>query len=178
MWYSPVQAGVGLLLLFVLPGFFSARALFPEWRLTGDDALTRWVETAALALLLSLAYTVLIGSALLNLAGTGFSASWGNPTLEEALLAVTVAGALIAFARGGFARSAPAAPPLEPSGGESGAWELIRRSEDLARQERRLKHALRTARDRTESERIQKELDGVGRERDSLRSAREAEYAA
>src|SRR5271170_8106810 len=114
MWYSPVQAGVGLLLLFVLPGFFSARALFPEWRLTGDDALTRWVETAALALLLSLAYTVLIGSALLNLAGTGFSASWGNPTLEEALLAVTVAGALIAFARGGFARSAPAAPPLEP----------------------------------------------------------------
>jgi Protein of unknown function (DUF1616) len=177
MWYSPVQAIVGLLLLFVVPGFFTTRALFPEWRLTGADALIRWVETAALSLVLSVAYTVLVGSVLLNLGGAGFSASWSDPTLEGGLLAVSGVGAGLAVARGGFSRTPPKAPALEPSGGEEGAWELVQRGEELARRERRLRHALRTARDPAESERIRSELEGVGRERESLRQAREAEYA-
>jgi hypothetical protein len=177
MWYSLPEAAVGLLLLFFLPGFFTTRALFPEWRLTGLDALVRWVETMALALILSVAYTVLIGSILLNLSEPGFSATWADPLLEGALGLVTLAGAAVAFVRGGFRTLPPAAPPLEPSSGETGGWAMIRQSEEWARRERRLRHALRIAQDRAEAERIRTELNSLAQERDSFRRSREAEYA-
>ncbi len=135
------------------------------------------METAALTLLLSVAYTVLVGSVLLNLSTVGFSATWSHPVLEEGLLAITGAAAALAVLRGGFSRNVPPAPTPEPSGGAEGGWELMRKNEELARRERRLRHALRTAHDARESDRIRAELDGLGRERESLRNAREAEYA-
>lgn len=177
MWYSPLEALVGLLLLFVLPGFFTGRALFPEWRLSGPGALARWVETAALSLVVSTAYTVLVGSVLLNLSGPGFQAGWSDPVLEGVLAAIAVGAASVAVLRGGFATVPPSAPALEPSGGEGDGWERMRKAEELARQERRLKHALRVAHDPAETGRIRAELDRLDQERESLRRGREAEYA-
>src|SRR5579871_3522205 len=120
MWYSPLEAAAGLLLLFVLPGFFTARALFPEWRLSGPEALTRGVETAALSWVVSTAYTVLVGTVLLNLPGAGFSSGWSDPVLEAALAAISGAAAVAAVARGGFSRTVPPARAPEPTGGEGG----------------------------------------------------------
>ena len=178
MWYSSPEAVAGGLLIFLLPGFFLSRALFPEWRLTGIDAGARWVETVAFSLVVSVAITILLGSALLNLPGAGFQAAWSDPTLEVGLSAVTVIAAVAAFARGGFARIAPAAPSPEPSAGEDGSWDLLRRSEELARQERRLRHALKASQDPGEVRRITAELDGVAAEAEALRTERGKEYVS
>ncbi|MFY9717906.1 MAG: DUF1616 domain-containing protein, partial [Thermoplasmata archaeon] len=62
-----LEATVGGLLLFVVPGFTLARCLFPEWRFRGPDGARRALETATLAFVLSIALTVLVGSALLGL---------------------------------------------------------------------------------------------------------------
>ncbi len=177
MWYSPLEAVAGLLLLFVLPGFFTTRALFPEWRLSGPEALTRGVETAALSWVVSTAYTVLVGTVLLNLPGAGFSSGWSDPVLEAALAAISGAAAVAAVARGGFSRTVPPARAPEPSGGEGGGWERMQELEELGRQERRLRHALRTATDPADSERLKAELERLDRQRDGLRRAREAEYS-
>jgi len=91
-----LEAIVGGLLLFVVPGFAVARALFPEWRFRGPDGTLRALETATLSFVLSVALTVLVGSLLLGLAPGGFAAAWSDPVLEVALAAV----ALVAVAAG------------------------------------------------------------------------------
>ena len=174
---NPAEAAVGLALVFVLPGFAIGRATFPEWRFRGPDALTRVVETAALSLLLSVGVTILLGFGWLNLPGTGFAATWSNPTLELSLAAVTVVALVVAWGRGAFRRAPPPAPALEPEGGAEGAWETMRKAEGLAREERRLQHALRRPPAGADVARLRADLDRVTEEIKALRAAREAEYA-
>jgi hypothetical protein len=174
---SPVETVVGLLLVFVLPGFAIGRATFPEWRFRGPDALLKVVETAALSLALSVGVTVLLGFGLLNLPGTGFAATWSNPQLEILLAAMTAIALAVAWVRGAFRSEPPAAPALEPLGGEDNAWETLRQVEALSREQRRLRHSLRHSPDPREAERLRSEIDRVGGEIDLLRAGREAEYA-
>lgn len=178
MWYDPLGAAAGVLLVFVLPGLTSTKALFPEWRFRGPDALVRVVEVAALSLVLSVGYTVLIGFGLLNLPGTGFSATWSDPILELLLLGVVLVGLALGWARGAYRSEPPAAPPLEDSGGEEGGWELLRETERLAREERRLRHALRVSPNDAESARLNGELDRVSQEMAELRERRVREYGS
>jgi hypothetical protein len=176
MTVSPIEALLGILLVFVLPGLGAARALFPEWRFRGPDGLVRVIETAALALVLSVSLTILVGFGLLNTTG-GFSASWSDPALEAILAAITVAGFALAVLRGAFSRVAPAPRPLEPLGGEGGGPESLRQAEDLLREERRLRHALRVSGDAANTARLQDDLTRVRAEARRLGSAREEEYA-
>ena len=151
--------------LIATGAYIAAALAVLAWRSRGID----------LALVLSVALTVLVGTALLN--GPGFSASWSDPALEGVLAGITLAAAAVAVLRGGFSRQPLSVPPPEPGSGEGGGWELIRQREALARQERRLQHALRTSRDPKEIERLTAELDGLRSEVARLAQAREAEYA-
>lgn len=176
MAVSPIEALAGLLLIFFLPGFAVARALFPEWRFRGPDGLLRVVETGAMSLVLSVSLTVLIGFALLNSPG-GFSASWSDPVLEAILAGITGVGLVAAGLRGAFAREAPESRPLELLGGEEGGAEALERAEELAREERRLRHALRVSREGPDAVRFRGELVRVRAEAERLGRAREEEYA-
>jgi hypothetical protein len=176
MTVSPLEALIGVLLVFVLPGLALSRALFPEWRFRGPDGLVRVVETASLALILSVALTIVVGFGLLS-SSAGFSASWSDPALEAVLGVITVVGFAVAWLRGAFARVPPAARPLEPLGGEEGSAEALGRAEELLREERRLRHALRVAHDEASTARLQNDLSRVRAEVRRLGTAREEEYA-
>ncbi|HEY6237938.1 MAG TPA: hypothetical protein VIZ68_01975 [Thermoplasmata archaeon] len=171
---SAPQAVAGVLLLFVLPGLTTAKALFPEWRLRGPERLLRSVELGTLSLVLSVGYTVLLGFGLLNLP-VGFSAAWSDPLLEELLAIVTLGGFIVGWARGAYRKEPPPAPAPETSPGEDGAWEVVRSLEILAREERRIRHALRVdatgptaAGLRAELDRVQAETRRLGDERGAL----------
>ena len=176
MAVAPVEALLGVLLVFVLPGFALSRALFPEWRFRGPAGLLRAVETGAMSLVLSAAVTILGGFVLLN-TPAGFSATWSDPTLEGVLAGITVLGLAVAAYRGAFARVAPTARPLEPLSGEEGGAEALARAEELAREERRLRHALRVAPDDASAARLKDDLGRVRAEVQRLGTAREEEYA-
>lgn len=176
MSVSPIEAIIGLLLVFVLPGLGTARALFPEWRFRGPEAAVRAVETVTLTLVLSVAYTILIGFGLLSTAG-GFTASWSTPTLEIALAGVSAVAFGVAALRGAFARVPPAGPVPEPLGGEAQGAELLARAEELAREERRIRHELRVGRDDRRDASLRAELDRNRAEARRLGRLREEEYA-
>ncbi|MCI4369300.1 MAG: DUF1616 domain-containing protein [Thermoplasmata archaeon] len=179
MGANPVEVVVGLLLVFALPGFALTRALFPEWRLRGPDALERIVETATLSLVTSVALTVLVGFALLNGPGGGFQASWSQPVLEGVLAGIAAVGFAIALVRGGFSKTAPSGPAPEASPGVEGAWELLRRLEGLYRQERRLRHEIRgIPAGSPRAAELSQQLEQVRSESDRLKRAREAEYGS
>ena len=176
MSVSPPAALAGLLLLFVLPGLATTFALFPEWRFRGPAAILRAVEVAALSLILSVSYTVLLGFVLLN-SPSGFSAAWSSPTLELLLAAVTIVGFSVAIARGAFRRGAATLPrALEPSPGEEGGWEILRELESLARQERRLTHSVRVAETESDRKRSGDELARIRAEIRRIGEEREAEF--
>ena len=96
--------------------------------------------------------------------------------IRDRLVVIALAAFLVAYFRGAFARVAPAAVPLEPSGGEEGAWELTRELDRLGREERRLEHELR-ARAASEGPRIQARLDEDRAQSAALRAEREGQYA-
>ena len=169
---------VGFLLIFFVPGYALTKATFPEWRVRGPDGLLRLLETVTLSFVLSIVLTVLVGYGLLAAAPGGFQAYWTDPLLEAALAAVAAVGFAVAWLRGGFARSAPPAPPSEAPFGETGAWQLSRELERLAREERRIRHQLRVhGGDPAEASRLREELARVDGERSELQRRREAEYA-
>jgi uncharacterized membrane protein len=165
------EVAVGIPLLFFVPGYAVAKALFPEWRVRGVLALRRALEIATLAFVLSVVLTVLVGWALLDVAPSGFQASWSDPVLESILAAVALIAFVAGLTRGAYAREPPAPSAPEPDVGEENAWELTRRLDDLAREERRLRHALRAsdvdrATTEREIERLRAEQDALGRERE------------
>ena len=168
----------GGLLLFVLPGLATARALFPEWRFRGPDGLRRALETVTLAFVLSVALTVLVGSLLLGVAPGGFAASWSDPILEAALAAVTVVAVLAGALRGAYSRSPPARSLPAPEPGGAGAWELGRELDRLHREDRRLVHRLRglTAEDPQVAD-IERQRAELARRIEGLERRREEEYA-
>jgi uncharacterized protein DUF1616 len=175
---SLLEASAGLLLVFFLPGYTTTRAVFPEWRLRGVDAWRRGVEIVTLSFVLSIGWAVVVGYLLLAGAPGGFQASWTNPELEVALLAIALVTFLVGWRAHAYARNPPAtvASPTEP--GEEGAWELTRHLDHLAREERRLEHALRvTGSSGAESEALRAQLSGLREESSRLRQNREQQYA-
>jgi uncharacterized membrane protein len=168
----------GGLILFFVPGYAIAKALFPEWRVRGPEGGRRLLEIVTLSFVTSIGLTVVVGFGILDLVPGGFAAAWSDPVLEGALAAVALVGFVAAFFRGAFARTPPASPPTAMEAGEEGAWELSRELERLGRDERRLQHALRVyAQNPTEVARLTAELESVKAERDTLRRKREDEYA-
>jgi len=175
---SIAEGIVGGLLLFFVPGYAVAKALFPEWRVRGPEGTRRLLELLTLSFVTSVGLTVVVGFGILSLATGGFAAAWSDPLLEAALAAVALLGFAVAIARGAFARTPPTVPAGPEVPGEEGAWELSRDLERLARDERRLRHALRvSALSPSDTARLTGELDSVRAERDALRRKREEEYA-
>ncbi|MCI4319545.1 MAG: DUF1616 domain-containing protein [Thermoplasmata archaeon] len=178
MTVSIPLAVLGGLLVFALPGYAVTKAVFPEWRLRGPNALLTAVELATLSFVLSVVLSVLVGFVLLNTAPAGFQANWTDPRLEAALGAITALGLTGAVARGGFARVAPSAPLLEEDQGATGGWEAVRRLDRLVREERGLRRSLVAAPPGSEEEReLRSRIERVRAEAASVRTSREAELA-
>jgi hypothetical protein len=177
MVLDTLEAIAGALLVFLLPGLAWSRALFPEWRLRGELAITRAVETATLAVLLSIGSTILVGFLLTAPGAGGFSARWSDPTLEAALGALTLVGAVVAYLRGGFDRVPPAAPVLEPAPGADSPEPMLLELERLRRRERYLRRELRR-RDLSAGERarLDSEHRTVEARTRELEQEREAQY--
>ncbi len=173
-----LESGVGFVLVFFLPGYAISRALFPEWRLRGPLALRRLVELTTLSFVLSVTLTALVGYGLLTAAPGGFQAAWSNPVLEGVLLGVTVVAGGAGVARGAYRRDPLASPAPSSSGGEEGAFELTRQLDLLGREERRIRHGLRSpAPTPPERDRLRHRLEEIEEERADLSRRREAEYA-
>ncbi|HZY92814.1 MAG TPA: hypothetical protein VFG07_08640 [Thermoplasmata archaeon] len=167
----------GLLLVFVLPGFTLAKAVFPEWRVRGRDAAMVAVQLLALSLVTSVAITILVGFALLVLPGQGFAASWSDPVLEGILVGVAVAGLVVGLVRGAYSHVPPVARALEPSPGADDGWQLVERLHSVDRERRRLAHRLRVDPPSPEEAVRQREvLEALDREAAALRHQRESEY--
>jgi hypothetical protein len=174
---APWEPVVGIPLVFFVPGYAVAKAIFPEWRVRGEARWKRLLEVATLGFVLSVVLTVVVGALLLAAAPGGFQASWSNPVEEAALAAVALVGFVAGWMRGAYAREPPAAPTPEPDSGEEGAWSLTRRLDELNREERRLRHRLRTT-GSSPAERlaIEREIEGLHVEIDRLGREREAAY--
>jgi hypothetical protein len=172
------EIAVGLPLLFFVPGYTVAKALFPEWRVRGVIRWRRLLEIATLAFVLSVVLTVLVGGLLLAASPSGFQASWSDPEVEAILAGIALVGFVAGWMRGAYSREPPAGQRPEEEPGGEGAWPLQERLDDLAREERRLRHRLRTGgvagAERTA---LEGEIERVRTERESLGRAREAEYA-
>ena len=175
---SVVEAVVGGALVFVLPGAAVAKAVFPERRVRGPDGVRWALELAALALVLSVVLTVVVGAVLLSVAPGGFAASWSDPLLEAVLAAITAVAFVAAAAQGAF-RSVP--PPTRPSAEEPGSeapWELADALGRLQRERKGLERDLArlgTA-DTALGERLRGRLARIGEEEATLRERREADY--
>jgi hypothetical protein len=175
---SLFESFAGLLLLFVLPGYTTTRALFPEWRIQGSEAWRRAVEIVTLSFVLSIGWTVVVGYLLLTVAPGGFQAFWTDPELEVALLGVSVVAFVVGWHFGAYSRTPPARSSSEPDPGGEGAWELTRQLDQLARDERRLEHELRVAgRSGGDAAALESRLAVVREESSRLRQDRESQYA-
>jgi hypothetical protein len=175
---SVAEVAAGLLLVFVLPGFTLAKAIFPEWRVRGAVAIERGVELATLSFLLSVVLTVLVGFVLAGVPSVGFHADWSDPLLEAVLAALAAVAFVVGWGRGAYRREAPVGPTPERAGGSEGGWELLRKLEQNARDSRRLRHQLRTApKGSAESDRILAELESLEVKNEELRRSREREIA-
>ncbi len=174
---NAAEVAAGVLLLFFLPGYAWTKAVFPEWRIRGAVATLRLLEVVTLSLVCSVALTVLVGYALLTASPTGFQAYWSNPQLEVGLALVAAFGLGVGLFRGAYAREPPA--PMAPEPADEGTtWDVMLELEDLRRQERRLRHQLRTAAAGSpEAARLNSELERVRADVDALASRREGEYA-
>lgn len=178
MAVAPVEAVVGFLLVFVLPGFTIAKAVFPDRRMRAADGVAWGVELAALTLVLSIVVTVLVGFVALAALPSGFSASWSDPTLEIGLGAVSLFAGAVGVVRGAYSRTPPSRVAPEPAPGADDGWEQLRTMERLVREERRWAHRLRTAgASGAERESILSGLEAVRSEIRRLRESREGEYA-
>jgi Protein of unknown function (DUF1616) len=172
------EVAVGLPLLFFVPGYTVTKALFPEWRVRGTLRWRRLLEITTLGFVLSVVLTVLVGGLLLAASPSGFQASWSDPEVEAILGGIALVGFVGGWVRGAYSREPPTAPVPEEEPGGEGAWELRARLDELAREERRLRHQLRTGGvSGTERSTLEGEIDRLRAEQESLARAREAEYA-
>ncbi len=171
-----LEAFAGLALLFFLPGFTVARAVFPERRLRGPAGLRGAVELVVLSFVLSVGLTVLVGYLLLSASPGGFSASWGSPVLEATLAALVVVALAVGLVRGSYARVPPPSPVPEAPG-EEGAFELTRELDRLRAEKVRLMARRRSVADRPqEAEALRREIARLAGEEESLARRREADF--
>jgi hypothetical protein len=170
------EAIAGGLLLFFVPGYAVAKALFPERRLRGPDAVRWGLELAALSFVLSVVLTVVLGYVLLVGAPGGFSATWADPLLEAALAAVAAVAFAAGWLQGAYAREPrrPAERPAEALG----PWELDDRLDRLQRERLRLERELRRSAGGDAAAGLRERIAGVVDEERSLQRRREAEYDA
>ena len=174
---SVPEAVAGGALLFFVPGFTVAKALFPERRVRGPDGVRWAIELVALALVLSVALTVVVGYGLLVGEPGGFSATWGNPLLESILAAIAAVAAFAGWLGGAYARHPPPAPTgAEP--GTEGVGALGGELDRLQRERLVLERELRssTSADPEARARLTARHDRVTREESALRRRREADY--
>lgn len=179
---NPAFALVALLLVFVLPGFGLARALWPEWRLRGERGLETIVTLAAASLVLSVGISILVGFVLGNAPGGWFQASPSSPVLEAILTGLTGAFLLVALLRGAFSHTVPAPPKLAspPLAGEQDLAEVWQEFEEMARQESELRRRLKAERGQgsPEAAATQRDLETLMARRRERETQREAELGA
>ncbi|MCI4346554.1 MAG: DUF1616 domain-containing protein [Thermoplasmata archaeon] len=177
MVLDTIEFWVGGLLLFALPGYTWTRALFPEWRIRGEQALDHAVRIGTLSFVWSLAFVVVVGSSLSEVPSLGFSATWSNPRLELILAGLSAIGFVVAWLRGAFRSGAPATAEGAASGEDTPLPWLVE-FDRLEREERRLRRALaRSAPDSEGARLLTTELDRLKAEGRTLRRRREEEYA-
>lgn len=105
MAVSPLGVLVGLVLVFIAPGFMLLHALFPGRRYFGPFHVA---ALASLSVVVSVAVTVVLGTILAFLPGGPGGRGWfqgaqtGTPVLEWALAAISIALFGVAWARGAF----------------------------------------------------------------------------
>jgi membrane protein implicated in regulation of membrane protease activity len=172
---SPLFSVVALLLFFFVPGFLLMKALWPEWRFRGVKGLERGLTLVAGGVVLSVALTIIIGFYLGN---TGlFQAGQGNPLLEEILAAISVVCLIAGWWRGAYSAKAPPESRLTepPLYGEDDADSFGSTMEQIARDQRRIRHELRIAKrdDPREAERLQGELDSLASRQRAMERERE-----
>lgn len=173
-----LESAGGFALLFFVPGFVVSKALFPEWRLRGPATLRRLVELVTLSFVLSVALTVFVGYLLLAGAPGGFGATWNYPLLEACLFGISLVALAVGLARGAYGRELPARRPAPAESDGEGAFELAAQLDELRREERRVRHELRTSGGSdAERGRLERRLDEIDRESADLRTRREEEYA-
>lgn len=157
-------------LLFFVPGFAVARAVFPERRFRGPAGLRGAFELVVLSFVLSVALTVLVGYVVLTVFPSGFSAAWSSPTIEVVLTAVTGVALAVGALEGSYRRApSPSVPAADD--GEEGAWELTQELDRLGARRRALRRAAPA--DASSAERTREEID---REEQAVATAREAAY--
>jgi hypothetical protein len=171
---NPAEILLGLLLIFFLPGYGVVVATFPEWRIRGPQAWERGLTTIGLAIVLSIALTVVSGYALLSLGPTGFTASWTQPQLEILLSVVAVLGIGIGALRGAFERNPPLFGPKAPE--EPDPYEMTRELDRLRRESRRARRSLPDIPDRAGQESAHRELEAIETEIQRIQRELEAEY--
>lgn len=173
-----VQAVAGGALVFFVPGYAVAKAVFPERRLVGPTAVAWALELVALAFVLSVVLTVTVGYVLLAGTPGGFSASWTDPRLEGGLAAIALVAFVAGWQEGAYARVPPARRRTIEEPGTGGAWELSDRLDRLQRERLGLDRQLR-ATPSTDAGRIAQltaDRDRVVAEEEELRRRREEEY--
>jgi len=171
------EAIAGGALLFFVPGFAVAKAVFPERRVRGEGGVRWAIELVALALVLSVVLTVVVGYLLLVGAPGGFSASWTNPLLETALAAIALVALFAGWLQGAYARLPPqAAAAAEP--GTEGVWELRVELDRLQRERLSLDRELRATPEPQGAirARLTARREEVVRAEETLRRGRDAEY--
>jgi len=175
---SVVEAVAGGCLLFFVPGYTVAKAVFPERRLSGPEGVGWAIELVALALVLSVVLTVAVGYLLLADAPGGFSASWSDPLLESVLGAIALLAGVAGWLEGAYARVPPARMARQPEPGGTGAWELSVELDRLQRERLGLERELRrTAASEVEARAgLRTRIDQVVDAEQVLRRRREAEY--
>lgn len=170
------EAVVGGALVFFVPGYAVAKAVFPERRLAGADGVRWAVEVVALAFVLSVVLTVTVGYVLLVGAPGGFVASWSDPLLEAALAAIAGVAFAVGWLEGAYRRAPPRARRSDLEPGTGGPWEL---SAELARLQRERLGLERDLRGRPAADaeaRLRARLARVLEEEEALRRRREADY--
>lgn len=187
MAVSPLGALVGILLVFLAPGFFLLQALFPGRRYFGPFHVA---ALAALSVALSVAITVVVGSVLGFLPGGPGGRGWfqgaqtGAPVLELTLGGLSLLLFLVGWWRGAFPLLGRGRE-VEPIA-ERGEPEEITRLRDLRLEEERLrKEAARVRKRATQSRDVgvkgalQEAAEDLERERKSVaQRARDLERRA
>ena len=171
-----VEAVAGGLLIFVVPGFTIAKAVFPERRLATPEGVRWAIELAALSLVLSVVLTVVVGYVLLVGAPGGFSATWSDPLLETVLAAIALVAFVGGLLQGAYARDPRPSVARPEEAGTVGAAELSRQLDRLQRDRRRLERELRGSPDATTAASLRARLGAVTDEEAALRRQREADY--
>ncbi len=163
-----------LALFFFLPGFVWVRALWPEKRFRGPEAVENVVEGLTAGFLLSLALTILIGFGLGNGPGT-FQAAPSDPLLETILAILTAGGLAAGWLRGGWGPHSTAGG-AEPSSPPEDLEGTISRFEDMEAEERELSRALKGSRGAGEASGLRQRLADLRARRRAAEQQRQQEF--